>query len=117
MSAFPELSEGQDSAKYGVEQEDPTIRYEMDGGYQIARRRFTRAPRRTWKFGFSFIPNSDKALIESHFSGNVGAVIFDWTNDQDNNTYQVRYTKAPIYKYVGRGELQRWDVDIEVQEA
>jgi hypothetical protein len=118
---FPHVlttGEEQDSAKFSVEQEDPSMQTEMEGGYVVSRARHTRTPRRTWTSGFTYIKTAGKTELETFWTSvRGGSAIFQWRNPSDGLDYQVRF-KGPLkFTYVGRGTNQRWDVSFTVQEA
>lgn len=115
--AFP-YADQQDSSKFSVQAEDPTIRSNMDGGYVTTRPRHTRTPRKTWTTGFTNITDTQKATLETFWNTcRGGSVIMDWTNPHDLAVYQVRFTKPMQFKYVGKGAYRRWNVDIELEQA
>jgi hypothetical protein len=118
---FPHIlttGDEQDSKKFSVELEDPSLRTEMEGGYVVSRARFTRAPRRTWQSGFTFIKSPGKAELETFWTTvKGGSAIFQWRNPADGVDYLVRFKGTLKFSYVGAGLNQRWDVTFTVEEA
>lgn len=107
-----------DSSKYSIELEDNTMSEEMEGGYTITRSRTTRRIRKTWKGAFTFIPDSDKLLMEAFWTTTSGkALIFLWTNAEDGVQYQVRFKDKLVFKYVGHRAAKRWDCDFVFEQA
>lgn len=115
---FPTLTSNMDSSKYSIELDDNTMSEELEGGYTVTRARTTRRIRKTFKIGYTYITDADKALLEAHFSATaVGALIFSWVNTEDGLTYLVRIKGKVGFKYVGTLGYRRWDCDFAVQQA
>lgn len=115
---FPTLTEGQDSKYFTITPDDPAMRAPLEGGYEFTRPRTTRAPRKTYSSGFSFIGDADKALLEAFWDTvKGGSVIFDWVRPNDEVTLAVRFAEPLAWKYVGHGPYRRWDVTFKVKEA
>lgn len=118
---FPHIltsGEGQDAKKFGFDLEDPAIKSDMEGGYVFSRARFTRAPRRTWTSGFTYISAASKAQLVTFWTTVMGgSVIFQWKNPSDLVDYQVRFSDPLKFTYVGAGTNQRWDVTFKVEEV
>jgi len=109
----------QDAKKHSVELEDPSISTELEGGYVYSRARHTRAPRRTWTSGFTYITTAEKLQLETFWNDvRGGSVIFQWRNPQTGTDFLVRFVEGPLrFNYVGNRSNQRWDVSFKVQEA
>lgn len=108
----------QDSKFFSMTPEDPAIRADIEGGYEVTRPRFTRTPRRTWTSGISFATNTVKQAVEAFWDTvKGGSVVFDWVNPENLVTYQVRFTKPITYQYVGIGGLSHWDIAFEIRQA
>lgn len=108
----------QDSSRFGENPEDPAVRVDTDGGYEITRARFTRAPRRTWTTGFASLTETEKGTLATFWNTvKGGSAYFDWTNPNTLAVHVVRFTKSLSWKYVGKLANKRWDVDIEVREV
>ena len=88
---FPTLVSSQDSKKYRVELDDNTMSEELEGGYTVTRARTTRRARRTWNIGYTEITDADKIALENFFGQVLNAVIFNWTNTENNVVYQARF--------------------------
>lgn len=115
---FPTLSIGQDSSQYELEIEDPSMKSEMEGGYVVSRAKHTRAPRKTFKSGFTDLSGDDKATLTAFYETvRGGSVIFDWTDPASLTVYQVRFMEKLNFKYVGMGNTQRWNVGFSLQQA
>ena len=115
---FP-LAADQDSSKFSVEQEDPALRTEIEGGYVVTRKKHTRTPRKTFTTGFAYLNNTDRATLQTFWNTvSGGTLIIDWTNPQDLAVYQVRFKGGPLkFTYVGRLGNQRWDVAITLEQV
>lgn len=108
----------QDASEFTVQQEDPAMRTEMEGGYVFTRARHTRVPRKTWTSSFKYIASNDKDELQTFWETvRGGSVIFQWRNPQDDQDYLVRFLEPLNFKYVGIKNNQRWDVSFKVQEA
>lgn len=117
-STFPTLANKPDSSKHSETVIDPTVRTEMEGGYVVTRARFTRAPRKEWTIGYTYISDAEKQSIETFVASvRVGSAIFNWTNPADNVTYLVRFKEPPNYSYRGQGTYKRWDVSMKLEQA
>lgn len=117
---FPTLPSGNklDSKKFDYELEDPSMTTEMEGGYVVSRARHTRTPRKTWRCGFTYIDNADRAVVENFWNQVRGrSVVFVWMNPQDNVEYRVRFKEKMSFTYVGQGSNQRWDVSFSLEQA
>lgn len=116
--AFPTTDDWQDSKKYSIEVEDPSIRSELEGGYVASRPRHTRRPRRTWSVGYTYISPADKKLITDFYDAvHGGSNIFTWLNTEDGQTYYVRFKGVINEKPSGRMNYPRWDLDFKLEEA
>lgn len=113
------MSTGEDSSKFALEYEDPSLQTKMDGGYVVSRAKFTRPPRRTWTSGYTSISDTDRQTLANFYQAVMGgSIIFDWTCPQDKKVYQVRFVGGSLkFRYVGMGTTQLWDVTYQVQEA
>lgn len=113
------MSQGQDSAQYSVETEDPSTKSPLEGGYVSSRAKHTRTPRKTFTSGFTMLKNADRAILDTFYGTTVkgGSVIFDWTDPASTVVYQVRFTDKLKYKYTGIGASQRWDVAFTLEQA
>jgi hypothetical protein len=117
MADFP-LPSKQDSAQYGFEQEDVTIRSEMEGGYVLTRKRHNRDPRRTWKTGFIDLSDSEKATFESFFVTYGCFQSFTYQLPTTMTVVTVRFKQVPKYEYKGFGTNLRWNIsDIILEEV
>lgn len=116
---FPTLTNTEDSSFYNLELEDSSMKTEMEGGYVVTRSKHTRAARRTFTSGFTFLNTADKALLDTFYGSTVkgGAVIFDWTDPVTTTVYQVRFLEPMSFKYVGKGTNKLWNVTFKLQQA
>lgn len=117
MSDFPPagMTAKEDTSKIKQTQSDDVIRTETDGGYVITRRRHTRAPRKVFTLGFTDISNADKVLLENFYASN-SASIFTWTDWTSGTEFTVRFKEPLKFKYTGRGDNKRWNVEDFVLE-
>jgi len=111
----------QDSSKFKEQpMEDPSIDFSAEGGYNISRPRYTRATPRVFEMGFTNISDADKVLIETLYSTARGSSdsIGSWTHPVSSESITLRFSKGkiPTYKYKGIGGLDKWDVNIIVEE-
>jgi hypothetical protein len=119
-NSFPTLPSGAklDSKKFGIEHIDNTVRKEIEGGYTATRPRTTRKNRLSFKCGYTYIDNADKAAVAAFWQlVHGGSRIFTWTSPQDGVAYSVRFKGNLAWKYVGHGSEQRWDCDFELEQA
>ncbi len=93
---------------------DNTLKSSTDAGYVQARPRTTRP---IYDFDVTLILNAtDLAALRAHDALVTGASIFAWLNDDDGQTYQVRYTK----RFTSSRSPQQqgwWDVSFTVQSV
>lgn len=115
---FPTLAKDQDSKFYEIMQEDSGMVTKMEGGYVVSRAKHTRAPRKTFKTGYSSILNADRVLLMNFYATVRGSsVVFNWTDPIENVVYAVRFASQPVFKYVGMGVAQLWDVSFQLEQA
>lgn len=115
---FPTLTMGEDSRFFSVEQEDPAIRTNMEGGYVSSRARHTRTPRKTFTSGLTNLTNADKATLEAFWDTvRGGSVIFNWTSPQNAVVYAVRFKEPLRWKYTGKGPNQTWELQFTLEQA
>lgn len=113
-----EINKSQDSKFYEVSLEDTSMVTKMDGGYVVSRAKHTRKPRRSFKTGFTAILNQDRVTLTTFYeSVKGGSVVFDWIDPIEQVTYQVRFTSPLMFKYVGMGVAQLWDVSFSLEQA
>ena len=121
MSDFPPagMVSGQDSARHTVEHADPAMRAVTDGGYEMTRARYTRAPRKTFTTGYTSIKDADKALLEAFWQAHQGgSLAFTWTDLTTGVEETVRFTEQALkFNYVGRGNSHRWDIDLSIKQV
>ncbi|MDT4825288.1 hypothetical protein FQZ97_585680 [compost metagenome] len=120
--AFPaeELSIGVDSSTYTVEQENPALTFEIEGGYTVSRPRHTRRPRKTYAFSMVFLTDEDRVIIQDFWDlVRGGSDIFDWVDPATGNTVAVRFKgQDPLpWKYTGSGLTKRWEVNFKLEQA
>jgi len=116
METFP-LADRQDAKYYQVEQEDPAMRTEMEGGYVYSRPRFTRTPRKTFTTGFTNLSNDEKNTLEAFWNTvKGGSEIFQWTDPVENVVVEVRFTAPIQFNYAGYEGNHRWDCSSIVLE-
>jgi hypothetical protein len=110
----------QDSSKYGVSQENPTLGTKMDGGYVGTRPRHTRRPRKTWNSGFTSFTQTQKDQLQAFFDAmHGGSVIFDWLEPAAGVVVAVRFTTDTTlaFTYTGAGFMRLYDTTFKVEEA
>ena len=119
--SFPiSLSKSEDSRFFKTTYEDPALRSEMDGGYEITRARHSRTPRRNFTTGFTDLTDADRLALESFFRNTTkgGSVAFNYTHPISSEVISVRFTKPFTFNYAGLGETYHWNVsDIEMREV
>lgn len=105
---FPSQSK-QDAKYFATSQEDVAIIGSMEGGYDTARPRTTRKPRKMWVTGFTEITNAQKIALDAFYDtvGKYGLVT--WTHPVSGVVYTVRITEWPEAKYAGHGPYVAWD--------
>jgi hypothetical protein len=116
MPTFPTLSI---TPNYPLKEdrEDAVIRSEMEGGYSITRRRFSRT-RRLFTLGYENLVQNDKDLLDTFFDDTIdgGAIAFDWVEPASSTVVVVRFTKPPIFSLDFFGDEYRYSTSIELQE-
>jgi hypothetical protein len=100
----------EDSAAFDHQMVDPAIKKEIEGGFVISRRRFTRT---VWIYstGFTDITQADK-LLWDQFLASVGggSASFMYTDPTTSASMAVRFKEIPVAKYAGLGTNFRWDI-------
>jgi hypothetical protein len=98
MPTFPTLTM-LPSFPLDEEQEDVTIRTEMEAGYTHTRKRYTRT-RITFTVKYDMITTSDKTTLEA-FIGTVeqGGFSFSWTHPQSSVTHTVKFPEGGLPKF------------------
>jgi len=121
IQVFPDTlvsGEEQDSSKFTVELEDPSISSPLEGGYVFSRARHTREPRRTWTSGFTHIQTAGKEQLEDFYKlVRGGSEIFQWKDPSTGEDVLVRFQGTFKFQYRGRGTYERWDIAFTIQEA
>ena len=110
MADFPTLSSKPDSENWTEEPAvDPTIRSEFENGAVQTRTRFTDVPKK-WDLIYRDMSQADKDTLKA-FEKTVGygGDIFNWTNPQDTNTYEVRFA-GPVKCKVEPVNPAAWQV-------
>lgn len=114
---FPKMDKDMDSSLYAVEQEDKSLKTQMDGGYVVSRAKHTRKPRKTFKIGYTALLAPDKGRLMDFYDIVDCSLIFDWFDPPTQKTYQVRFAAPPAYNYKGIGYTQLWDVQLQLEQA
>ena len=117
MTDFPTNIRLFNAATFTEEHEDVAVKpSEMEGGYQISRPRFTRAPRRTWTFKFTAMRDADKLLLINHWKAVKGrSNIFRWIHPVDLNFINVRFGEMKMgFSRIGFGPLNLWESETVV---
>ena len=109
MSDFPNLSIPPDFPVEEVPEKTGLVS-NSEYGYVHGRKKYT-LQRKRFRIKYSALPNSDKALLESHFEEVDIAVAFNWTHPLSQETIQVRYVDAPEFKWVAP---DCWEVHFEL---
>lgn len=101
----------EDSSYFMEEVKDPTIRKEMEGGFVQTRARFTRPAPFVFSTGWTDIPQAQKAIFQAFFnSKRGGANSFTYIHPVSGDSFTVRFSVMPSYKYAGIGGFHRWDI-------
>lgn len=118
MAEFPPTTLKEDSKYHEVTYEDSVIRQSTEGGYQITRPRYTKAPSRVFKTGFTRISDQQKTDLENFYATkNYGASTFTYDIPTSGTTITVKFQGPLKFKYVGIRNLKLWDVsDIMLRE-
>lgn len=109
----------EDSKYLSEDPKDPTMRAEAEGGFVMTRARFTRAPPRVVKTGFTNISEADRAKLKAFYDAQRGgAGSFGYTHPVSGESLTVRFAEPPRFRYAGVGATFRWDVpDIKLEEV
>ncbi len=99
---FPLQSE-QDSKYFSIGQEDVAVKGSLEGGYEHARPRTTRKPRKTFTTGFTKLTEAQRVQLESFFDAVGGYGDIDWSNPVTGEALVVRIQTWPTFQYVGAG--------------
>lgn len=89
-----------------------SIRHESQGGLMITRKRFTGNLGRKIETGFSFITQTDKALLDAYFVKVSGTDIkFIYIHPITGESLTVLFESVWQPVYVGLGINLRWDIN------
>lgn len=109
------ITEKEDAKLYGVELQDSTITSDTEGGYEYTRPRFTRAPSRTFKSGFTSLDGAQYEAFEAFWQVNQSHTAFDWTNPATGELIRGRM-REPTVKYEGIGLSRLYTVTYSIKE-
>lgn len=118
--AFPILPSGKtsDSSKFEMSRADPGMRHEMEGGYVVTRARYTRAPPKMFKLGFTHITEEDRGVLDAFWVETRGTSrAFAWKCPTDQITYNVRFKGDMSFSYVGAGGSHFWNCSVELEQV
>jgi len=111
--SFPTLTSP--ATNITIDRDSTTITQKFDGGYKQTRERYSRDVKK-FKVEYVLIDRADRDLIENHYLSVRGATPFSWTNEDDNQTYTVRYTKAPSFPATG-AVRNKFTITLELEEV
>lgn len=115
----PSLNQIIDSATYRQGAENNALVVQLEGGYAAARARNTRRPRKNWNFGFTFITDEEKILLEDFYyvvlKGN--AQPFFWVDPPTGVLYTCRFKQHPEFSYRGIAFTKRWDAACQIEQV
>lgn len=121
MSDFPPpgLEGEEDSSKFSITREDPTVRTNTDGGYIYTRPRYTRTPSRTFTTGFTFVTEEQRQILEAFWNAQRGGSdAFTYTLPTTGVESIVRFKGPYRERYVGIGPNFRWNIeDVTLEEV
>lgn len=110
MADFP-VANQQDQSKFATQYEEKTISSEVEGGAALSRPRTSRRARKTFKTGWTWISNADKALIDAFIETHGMFLSFNYTDPTTGTVHVVRLQAIPEFKQVGKGAVYRWNSD------
>jgi len=98
---------------------DGALKFEMQGGLVVSRKRFTRAPARIITTGYTWMTQSDYALFQAYWTlEGGGANSFTYTHPITAESLTVRFDKEYKAVYKGAGSNYLWDVtEITLRQA
>jgi len=98
---------------------DPAMTQEIEGGWEVSRPRYTRAPARVITTGFTDITDAQKTLLFNYYAAmRGGSASFSYLNPVSGETMTVRFAKPPKAEYAGMGGTHRWDIkNIELKQV
>jgi hypothetical protein len=118
---FPPAAQGflekEDAAYYKVGLGDSTMRSDTDGGYEFARKRFTKAPRSTFSTGFTEMVEADFIILKDFWTQYQGSKAFTWYNKAESANYLVRFSSSPKITYSGVGSRPLYNIEVELKEV
>lgn len=113
MANYPTLSIGYDASSFAHASENPAHGSDTEGGYQVTRPRFTRTPRKTFRFTHVDITEADRVTLETFWNVRKGSSeSFTWTHPVTGASYTVRFAldmKTLEFTRTGYGTNHRWD--------
>lgn len=111
------FAEKQDSKYFGIDTEDNTIRASTEGGYEFTRKRFTRAPRKTFITGFTMMSQTDYETFDEFWDEYQGAKSFTWVEPTTSVAHTVRFAEKPSISYAGLGSTFLYDVIVKLKQV
>lgn len=114
MITYPATIRLLNAATFTEEFEDVAMKpNEMDGGYQLTRARFTRAPRRTWTFNYVEMKDADKLALENVWKATKGrSAIFSWAHPISGELVNCRFGEMKMrFSRSGYGPINLWQSD------
>lgn len=130
MSIWPTFSKLPDQSTWVETREDPSVSTDMEGGFQMSRPRFTRAPRKTFRFSFMDLTNDDNDAFWAFWAEVLGpSNAFTFAHPFNGQTYQVRFSTktagiapeshyANFHRKLDGSAGHRWNIqNIELAEV
>jgi phage-related protein len=112
MSNYPTFTYEFDASSFRETAENPVIASEAEGGYTLTRPRFTRAPRRTFRFRHRNITDAEKQTLLTFWNDRKGGSgAFNWTHPIQGTVINVRFgpDMEMEFERIGFGTNHRWD--------
>lgn len=119
MADFPTIAAPNIPIK--ITTDDPAIRTDAEGGYEMTRPRYTRI-RKTFGLEWVALTNADYLLLKAHYEAmGGGSDMFNFTSPIDGSTvHVVRFNKpidATLIQFDRLGNPKYWQVGIELKEV
>lgn len=113
MVAFPSDIRYFDATSFEEDHENPVLAGgELEGGYKATRPRFTRQPRRTFRWHYRAMRDPDVTTLRDFWrSHRGGSNMFQWTHPVSGEVINCRFHDQMRlnFKRTGVGPINLWD--------
>ncbi len=119
MASFPTLGVAPTISDFDETlAQDPTLRYETDGGFVITGARFTGTPPDKYHLKYEPITEAEKTALKAFQAEvRVGAGMFDWINPFTSAILDVRLLPPGMKFKPYKKRPGLWTVELDIEEV